>query len=492
MFSGKRLISLVVLGLLVFSLVAAGTVAAKAKPYEIKWYFNSNGTQKDEALILQEVNKYLLPKINATLKLYNMDFGTYGQKLSVMLASGEPIDLMFMASWTNPSYRDAVAKGYLLDITKLWDKYAPKSKAQRASGFILGTQINGKNYGIPCNKEMAHQWGFMIRRDIAEKYNFDLSTIKKFTDIEPMLKVIKENEPNMIPLQNTVGETGYKFLDFDRIVSDTVPAVLYNDSKDMKIFCELESAEAKAYFATVRKWFLAGYIPADAATMSNFSDPRRAGKVFASCNSLKPGAAAEGEAANGFPLQQIELTKPWVQTRDVAGSMMVIPKTCKDPATVLKFYELFNTDPYLCNLLLYGIEGKHYIKVNNIQIKYPEGLTKQNTPYRMGNNWVFGNQFIQYVYDNEDPNKWDNFKKWNLTASNAKSLGFNFDAEPVKNEVAACGSVWNEFMTPLTVGAVDPEVYLPQAIAKFKAAGLDKIIAEAQKQLDAWLKTKKK
>jgi hypothetical protein len=31
----------------------------------------------------------------------------------------------------------------------------------------------------------------------------------------------------------------------------------------------------------------------------------------------------------------------------------------------------------------------------------------------------------------------------------------------------------------------------PKAIAKFKANGLDKVIAEEQKQYDVWLKTKK-
>jgi len=35
-------------------------------------------------------------------------------------------------------------------------------------------------------------------------------------------------------------------------------------------------------------------------------------------------------------------------------------------------------------------------------------------------------------------------------------------------------------------GTVDPDEYLPKAIEKFKAAGLDKIIAEAQSQIDAW------
>ena len=188
MLNKKRLLSLAVLGLLVFSLVAVSTVAAKTAPYEIKWYYPCNGPQRDLELIIDEANKYLVPKINATLKMFQMDFGTYGQKLPVLLASGEKFDICFIASWTTPSYREAVAKGYLVDITTLWDKYAPKSKAQLPSGFIYGTQINGRNYAIPANKELAHQWGFVYRADIAKKYGFDMSKIKKFEDIEPSSK----------------------------------------------------------------------------------------------------------------------------------------------------------------------------------------------------------------------------------------------------------------------------------------------------------------
>ena len=50
MFRGKRLFCLTVLGLLVFSILAAATVSADA-PYEIKWYFPCNGPQRDVQLV---------------------------------------------------------------------------------------------------------------------------------------------------------------------------------------------------------------------------------------------------------------------------------------------------------------------------------------------------------------------------------------------------------------------------------------------------------
>ncbi|MNP54655.1 hypothetical protein D3C76_1492270 [compost metagenome] len=47
-------------------------------------------------------------------------------------------------------------------------------------------------------------------------------------------------------------------------------------------------------------------------------------------------------------------------------------------------------------------------------------------------------------------------------------------------------NVKEEFWSSLMTGTVDPNEYLAKANEKFKAAGLDKIIAEAQKQIDEW------
>ena len=59
-------------------------------------------------------------------------------------------------------------------------------------------------------------------------------------------------------------------------------------------------------------------------------------------------------------------------------------------------------------------------------------------------------------------------------------------------EIAAVQNVKEEFWATLMTGTVDPDKFIPQANEKFKAAGLDKIIAEAQSQIDAWKAANKK
>jgi putative aldouronate transport system substrate-binding protein len=69
-------------------------------------------------------------------------------------------------------------------------------------------------------------------------------------------------------------------------------------------------------------------------------------------------------------------------------------------------------------------------------------------------------------------------------------LGFSFDPEPVKSELAQCQAVMDEFKGGLFTGAVDPDVVLPQFLEKLEKAGAQKIVDEAQRQIDAWKASK--
>lgn len=483
----KRLSILVLL----VGVILLGTTVFAAAPYEIKWYFIGNGQQADVKLVEDAASKYIQKKgLKATVKLQCYSWGDeYNNRMQMIIASGEPYDICFTSSWAN-LYRVQVAKGAFLDITDLLGKHAPKTKKQLHPAFISGSAINGRNYAIPANKELAHQWGTILNKNLVDKYKFDVSKVKSLADLEPMLKVIKENEPGIIALQNMGSENFLTSLDFDRLADDQIPIALYNDSKDMKAFNLLETKEFKNYIELAHKYYVAGYTPADAATQtSDFTAPRRAQKVFAWPDSLKPFVEQEREASWGIPCVVVPFTQPVVHTRDCTGSMQAVSKSSKNPVMALKFLEMFNTDQYLNNLINFGVEGKHFVKKSANVIDYAPGVSSQNSGYKPGTPWMFGNQYINYFWEGENTQKWAAFKKFNDSALAAKSVGFNFDGTSVRTEMAACQTVWQQYINPLACGAADPNT-LPDVIAKFKAAGIDKVKAEVQKQLDAWAKSK--
>ena len=79
----------------------------------------------------------------------------------------------------------------------------------------------------------------------------------------------------------------------------------------------------------------------------------------------------------------------------------------------------------------------------------------------------------------------------NDTAERSIAYGFCFDGYEVEAEMAACESVIEKYALALESGSVDIDSVLPQFLDELKAAGIDKVVAEAQKQLDEFIAAKK-
>jgi putative aldouronate transport system substrate-binding protein len=142
-------------------------------------------------------------------------------------------------------------------------------------------------------------------------------------------------------------------------------------------------------------------------------------------------------------------------------------------------------DPELFNLMSYGIEGKHYTKVS-------DGLIKKidNAGYWMDSGWEYGNMFNSFRTSSTQPKWYPAGPDKNTAAIPSKLLGFSFDPSNVKSELAQTASVVDEFYAGLITGIADPDTTLPTMNAKLKKAGLDNILAEMQKQIDAWKASK--
>lgn len=234
------------------------------------------------------------------------------------------------------------------------------------------------------------------------------------------------------------------------------------------------------------QFFQKGYMNKDAATNQTMNnDAIKSGDVFSVTSALKPGKDRELAIQTGLigRLAQLALNEKTIATSETAGSMLAISSTSQDPARAMMFINLLHSDPYLNNLLNYGIEGKYYIKVKENVIN-PTELTKDYNP---GSNWMFGNQFLNYVWDTEDPEKWDKFKEFNQNAKLSPGLGFVFDSSAVRAEIAAVVNVDRQYQTALETGSVDIDKVLPEYTGKLKAAGIERIVAEKQAQFDQFL-----
>src|SRR5690242_1848919 len=68
--------------------------AGSLKPVELVMAFPIAMDQKDMGLVQEEFSKLIKEKINATVKLVPISFGAWSQQKTLMLSSGEQVDLM--------------------------------------------------------------------------------------------------------------------------------------------------------------------------------------------------------------------------------------------------------------------------------------------------------------------------------------------------------------------------------------------------------------
>lgn len=446
------------------------------EPYQIDWYYISPNTQTDIGTVEEAVNEYLKDKLNVTLKLNGFSWNPYEEKMKVMIAGGEKFDICFTSAGVL-NYKMNVLRNAFLPINDLMDQYAPKTKGMLDENFLKGSQIAGKNYAIPALKDSGHNYGFLYRKDLAEKYNLvsALQGIKSFEELEPIFKVIKANEPDIIPFDCSPGHSITTCLDFDMIA---FPGGFYPDTIDNKVVNVVETPEYANAVKLVNKYYQEGFIGNLNAEKSNY---------FINIEQLKPGKDKEISSAKPYEYVQVDLTPPRMMSCDTMGSMLAISSTSKNPKRVMRFLELLNTDPYLNNLIVYGIEGKHYRKVSEDKIEVNKNGGYTYASYQ----WMFGNTFLNYLTTKDDPEKKKKMWSYNKIVKPSKVLGFHFDIEPVKSQVAACDNVRIEYIKTLEKGSVDADIMLPKFIEKLKKAGADQITDEIKKQHDQWLRSQK-
>ena len=453
-------------------------VGTTENPYKIVWY--SFGEKPvDFEKVQKKINEYLRKKIGVEIDMIFPGMDAYNQKMQIVEASGEPYDLCFTCSWTN-DYRVAANKGYLLPVNDLLEKHGQGLLKILNPAFLEGTTVDGKNYAVPVNKEVAYQHVYKFNKKYVDKYNFDLTKIKSIEDLEPMFKIIKENEPGIVPFEPL---NYYLFGDMDFILEPTIPGAVKIEKGNHTVINQFETPEMIKQMDTYRNYYLKGYIPTDAAQRQGVNMGLiKSGKWFCTVDGYQPLADNIWSREYGFPVVSVPtFTPPIIGSISVAGAMIGISSTSERPDLAMKFLNFLNTDTYLRNLIGYGMENVHFNKTEKNKIEFTPAAKNYFMPQ-----YVIGNMFITYLLKNDPTDKWEQFKAWNDSAVKSNILGFTFNTEPVKLELTAVKNVTSEYSKELYLGARDPKTDLPKMVNKMKNVGLDKILAEMQKQLDAW------
>lgn len=454
---------------------------------QLIWY-QVGEAQKDDDLVLEAVNAYIREKLGVTLDIRKVGWADYNQKMRVLMQTGDDWDLCFTSSWTN-DYLQNVQKGVFLQLDGYLKKQGKQLYKQMDPRFWEAAKVGGKIYGVPSEKEIGNCPVWVFTKEYVDKYDIPYQDIHELEDLEPWLALIKEKEPDVTPLYLTKDFTAPTYM--DKICD---PVGIEYDDEALTVKNVFETKKMRSVLATMRKFYVAGYINPEAPVASNDKSVKR----FVTKGDGQPYAELIWGKDLGYEVVVSQIMDTKITNASARGAMTAVNQDCAHPKKAVELLNLIHTDEYLRNLLNYGIKDVHWDKcapdekelkaaqgkpyVYDFKIKLRENAGEDySVPY-----WVQGGLFPTYVLDNEPLDKWAMVKEFNDASREAPSFGFDFDLESVSVQAGAFRNVLDEFGKALYTGSVNPDRYLPRLQKKLEAAGIQEVIREMQRQINEW------
>lgn len=450
--------------------------------------------QRDEERIEEKINEILEPAINMNLDLVVLPWGSSIQQLQLMLSGDEKIDCFYTDSQHALQYMN---NGQIIDMTDLIDKYGTNLKEIIGDYGLKSLSVSGFTIGIPVHFQEASVPAIFMRKDLVEKYNIDVSKIKEPSDLDEVFATVKAGEPNMDMLFSNGSTNGplYRLgLSAYDPLGSSMGVLMDPTSGDTTVTNLYESDWYKDTANMLYDWYKAGYINKDAATESeSWSSLFKAGQVFSMITGNHPGILTEFEVSTGYEFEVADFTDVAIKKSNYYSDIIyAIAQNSENPDKAMQCLDYIYGSPEVMNLLNWGEEGVDYVYVDEAQdiIDYPDGVTLDNVGYSFNLAWELPNGRLTHLWKGSDPKVNENQEKMNEEGMESAAFGFIFDSTGMDTQIAALDNVYNQYAPSLGSGTVDPEEYIPKFIADLKTAGVDSVIEEKQKQLDAYLEQK--
>jgi ABC-type sugar transport system, periplasmic component len=453
------------------------------KKVTLKWYLPWMAVQKDQDLVFAAANKITIAKINTEVKWTPISFGEYANKLQILQASGDQYDVCFTSNWLN-NYLQGVAKGAYLALDSLLIKYAPSYYQSASQGFWNAAKVNGKIYGALIQQIYARNSNLNVidsfNKNVPFNVNINPNTFK-LTDLDPWFAKVSKEYPDKMATQELGDITDLaSYFRLDYIAGANIPGAIRYTDKTLKVINQYDSPEFMEFVKTQDNWIKKGY----AKPKENTTDSIKGGVVASQIGGTKkPGGEADAKASTGFSTTLNAISPSFVSTGSIQATLNGVSRTSKNPERVMMLFELLNTDVNLYNTILFGIKDKHFTlsgkRMTPIKDSGYSGATY---------GFFFMNVFNTYIQPGQDDNVYIDTRAMNEAAQVSPAIGFTFDMESVKAAVANCQAVVTKYMAMIKMGVYEKDLTttLADFSSELKKAGAGTIVAEMQKQIDAW------
>lgn len=531
---GKKLLSLLLAGTMVFSLAGCGNKDAGSKTDDASSTATTGtesgtsaeagtvDTSKHEVInmlvmgnkpsngrleaMLIELNKILNEKVNAELTMTYIEWADWQTQYNVQLLSGDTsMDLITTATdwlfaWEN------IQKGAFMPLSEeMIQTYAPQTWANVKAENWSACKYNGEIYMIPEDNYVQYtNHGMFYRGDWAAEAG--VPEINNFEDLGTYFQWVKDNKEGVIPW-DIAGKNNAAGL-IPGYFQSTTQNVLINGinvgnfefwmgvSKDDPYTITSPFMEGDAIYEAAelfKKWNDAGYWRED---VLNYEGDSRE-ELYAGTT------AADQHHSMTFYSQvrpQMDQKQPGSETKMFPFSMpsknlclplithqaLSISANSQHPERALMVYDLLRNDEQCYRLFNYGIEGEDYLVTEDGKLDRPEGWDK-SVDALDSNFWMGRND------DLELPEKgwWEGtqgmIEEYDSYAFDYPYASLVVEKTEIEVQMASMANVLAEYIPQLAYGKYsDPKAAVDEMREKLVAAGYEDVKANLQAQLDAY------
>ncbi len=479
---------------------------SKDESVTLRWVMMGPGKQKDTELVQAEFNKKLQEYMPGTkLEMEVINGSDYAQKWELMMASNEDIDI----AWSGYSidFGMQVQQGSYMKLDDLIDKYGQDMKNELPSWLFDLGKYGDNTYCVPNYQMMAtYPRGVRMKKEYVQKYvdkqtvmdkykAWSAGTEKEGRDFYAYWEQCFEQMRKDGVLGKGIGIGTFGQFDKKPTYDATTVKGFSIDTDTMTVFADVKGESRKLWYEVAADWYKKGYIPADALSIDNLPIDEYENGYCCWQQQYFDRAAETESKQKGVEIDIIPVGDKYIIKNSIPATSTVIPRTCKNPEKAMQLINLLNSKKGrdLYNLLVWGIEGKHYTKIseNRIQTPYERESASSDDDYGL-TNWATGNICNSY----EPQVRMEGYSDYLLNIDNhadvSPTLGFKPDTSSIAMNIAQVQAVTSEYDKALRYGAsADYKKTYDEYISKLDLAGAEVIREELQKQLDEWLKENK-
>lgn len=438
------------------------------------------GTAPDDMdMVLEKFNELAGRDLNCSVSIQWITWGDFSTRYSIVLSSGENIDLIYAANWLD--FYENAQRGAFAPLDDLLETYAPKTMEVLTENARAQATVNGKLYAIPANYTNYNALGVIVRGDLMDKYGIE--PIETFDDYLNFCDIIVKNEgmdPTGMCSMNNDMVTMYVMSKGYYPITGTTSSPYWIDlqDKDYNVYFQSECPGIEEYLSHAKEWHEKGYW-ADNVLASKDETLFDSGKAASRIHNYDAYLGAYGLNPDKN-VRYYNLANPIVR-QTVLQDAMAIPASSGNKERAMMLLEKLRNEKEYYMLLTYGIEGYHY-KVDGQKMEFL--------------NRNYGNEPGTWGFRDEKFKCWDSVlpdeaigmrKEFEENAVDTPLVNFDLNLSGIEAEYNAVKEITALYYDPLKLGYIDYEEGMKSLNEQLEQAGNEKVKAEIQRQIKEYL-----